>query len=73
VTTFFSPTTSTTLRVVTGVKPGELVIVDGLQRAFPGAPVTPTVLKVDASGMPIPAPPPPQAPPGGDAQSDTKK
>lgn len=28
-------------RVVTGVKPGELVIVDGLQRAFPGAPVTP--------------------------------
>jgi RND family efflux transporter MFP subunit len=61
------------MRVVTGVKPGELVIVDGLQRAFPGAPVTPTVLKVDASGMPIPAPPPPQAPPGGDAQSETKK
>jgi RND family efflux transporter MFP subunit len=56
------------MRVVTGVKPGELVIVDGLQRAFPGAPVTPTVLKVDANGMPIPAPPPPQAPPGGDAK-----
>jgi multidrug efflux pump subunit AcrA (membrane-fusion protein) len=45
------------MRVVTGIKPGELVIVDGLQRAFPGAPVTPTVLKVDANGMPIPAPP----------------
>jgi RND family efflux transporter MFP subunit len=56
------------MRVVTGVKPGELVIVDGLQRAFPGAPVTPTVLKVDANGMPIPAPPPPQAPPGGETK-----
>lgn len=50
------------LRVVEGVKPGELVIVDGLLRAFPGAPVTPQVLKVDAQGHPIPAPP--QAPPG---------
>jgi len=47
------------MRVVAGVKPGELVIVDGLQRAFPGAPVTPTVLKVDDKGLPIPAPPPP--------------
>jgi RND family efflux transporter MFP subunit len=56
------------MRVVTGVKPGELVIVDGLQRAFPGAPVTPTVLKVDANGMPIPAPAPPQAPPGGETK-----
>jgi RND family efflux transporter MFP subunit len=46
------------MRAVSGVKPGELVIVDGLQRAFPGAPVTPTVLKVDDKGMPIPAPPP---------------
>jgi RND family efflux transporter MFP subunit len=51
------------MRVVTGVKAGELIIVDGLQRAFPGAPVTPQVLKVDAEGMPIPAPPP--APPAG--------
>ena len=50
------------MRVVSGVKAGELVIVDGLQRAFPGAPVTPQVLKVDDKGMPIPAPPP--APPG---------
>jgi RND family efflux transporter MFP subunit len=51
------------MRVVSGVKAGELVIVDGLQRAFPGAPVTPQVLKVDALGQPIAAPPPaPQAP-----------
>jgi RND family efflux transporter MFP subunit len=45
------------MRVVDGVKPGELVIVDGLLRAFPGAPVTPQVLKVDDKGMPIPAAP----------------
>lgn len=39
------------------VKPGENVIVDGLQRVIPGLPVAPTVLKVDAQGMPIfPAP-----------------
>jgi RND family efflux transporter MFP subunit len=50
------------MRVVQGLKAGELVIVDGLLRAFPGAPVTPQVLKVDDKGMPIPAPP--QAPPG---------
>ncbi|NNG22526.1 efflux RND transporter periplasmic adaptor subunit [Telluria aromaticivorans] len=45
------------MRAVTGVNPNELVIVDGLLRAFPGAPVTPQVLKVDAQGRPIPAPP----------------
>jgi RND family efflux transporter MFP subunit len=50
-------------RVVSGVKEGELVIVDGLLRAFPGAPVTPQVLKVDDKGMPIPAPPPAPAAP----------
>ena len=50
------------MRVVEGVKAGEMVIVDGLLRAFPGAPVTPQVLKVDDKGMPIPAPP--QGPPG---------
>jgi RND family efflux transporter MFP subunit len=56
------------MRVVTGLKPGELIIVDGLQRAFPGAPVTPTVLKVDDKGMPIAEPPPAQqgAPAGGE-------
>jgi RND family efflux transporter MFP subunit len=37
------------------VKPGENVIVDGLQRVVPGMPVAPQVLKVDARGMPIPA------------------
>jgi RND family efflux transporter MFP subunit len=50
------------MRVVSGVQAGEIIIVDGLQRAFPGAPVTPTLLKVDATGMPIAAPPP--GPPG---------
>ncbi|HEX2010216.1 MAG TPA: efflux RND transporter periplasmic adaptor subunit [Roseateles sp.] len=42
------------MRVVQGVKPGDLVIVDGLLRAFPGAPVTPQQLKVDDKGMPLP-------------------
>ena len=46
------------MRAVTGVKPGELVVVDGLLRAMPGAPVTPQQLKVDDKGVPIPAPPP---------------
>ncbi|MFG6467314.1 efflux RND transporter periplasmic adaptor subunit [Roseateles sp. BYS87W] len=49
------------MRVVDGLKAGELVIVDGLLRAFPGAPVTPQVLKVDANGMPIPVAPAPAA------------
>lgn len=54
------------MRVVTGLKAGELIIVDGLQRAFPGAPVTPTVLKLDDKGMPIVPPPAPPAAPGGE-------
>jgi RND family efflux transporter MFP subunit len=54
------------MRVVTGLKAGELIIVDGLQRAFPGAPVTPTVLKVDDKGMPIVPPPAPPGAAGGD-------
>jgi RND family efflux transporter MFP subunit len=45
------------MRAVTGVKAGENIIVDGMQRAFPGAPVTPQVLKVDDKGMPIIPPP----------------
>jgi RND family efflux transporter MFP subunit len=48
------------MRVVSGVKAGELVIVDGLLR-LPGAPVTPQVVKVDEHGMPI-APPAGAAP-----------
>lgn len=49
------------LRVVEGLKAGELVIVDGLQRANPGAPVTPQVLKTDEAGHPMPAAPAPAA------------
>jgi RND family efflux transporter MFP subunit len=44
------------MRVVSGVKPGELIIVDGLQRAVPGAPVAPQLVELDAHGMPLPAP-----------------
>jgi len=45
------------MRVIAGgsVKPGENVIVEGLQRVIPGMPVAPQVLKVDANGMPVPA------------------
>jgi RND family efflux transporter MFP subunit len=60
------------MRVVSGVKPGELIIVDGLLRAFPGAPVTPTVLKVDDKGMPIVPPPSPPAPPPAAAGGEKK-
>jgi RND family efflux transporter MFP subunit len=54
------------MRVVQGLKTGERVIVEGQQRAFPGAPVTPTPMKVDAKGLPLP-PQQQQAgqPPGG--------
>ena len=54
------------MRTVTGVKAGELIVVDGLQRVMPGAPVTPTVLKVDDKGMPIVPPPAPPGAAGGD-------
>ena len=62
------------MRVVTdGVKPGENVIVEGLQRVIPGMPLAPQVLKTDAQGLPLPAPP--AAPPGkpGDKKADDKK
>ena len=51
------------MRVITNgsVKPGENVIVEGLQRVVPGMPVAPQVLKVDANGMPLPASPAPAA------------
>lgn len=47
------------MRVVLGdaVKPGENVVVDGLQRIIPGMPVQPQVLKVDDKGMPVFPPP----------------
>ncbi len=54
------------MRIVTGVKAGELIVVDGLQRVMPGAPVTPTVLKVDDKGMPIVPPPAPPGAAGGE-------
>lgn len=51
------------MRVVTNgsVKPGENVIVEGLQRVIPGMAVTPQVLKVDEQGLPVfPLPAAPQ-------------
>ncbi len=51
------------MRVVTlGLKPGEHVVVSGLQRVRPGTPLSPEVLAVDEQGRPIEKPP---APPGG--------
>jgi multidrug efflux system membrane fusion protein len=49
------------MRVITsGLKAGEQVVVNGLQRVRPGAPLAPEVLQVDANGMPVekPAAPP---------------
>ena len=59
------------MRVVSGVKPGEHIIVDGLQRAFPGAPVTPQLLKNDEKRMPVPGAAP--APPTKDDAKPAKK
>jgi len=50
------------MRAVEGVKAGELVVVDGLLRAFPGAPVTPAVVQLDEHGRPLPPGPPAGAP-----------
>lgn len=50
------------MRVITGgLKAGELVVVNGLQRVRPGAPLNAQVLAVDAQGLPV-EPPPPGAP-----------
>ena len=47
------------MRVIdSGVKAGELVVVDGLQRVRPGMPVAPEKLPVDERGLPKPAAPP---------------
>lgn len=55
------------MRVVTaGLKAGDLVVVDGLQRVRPGAPVTPVTVATDERGMPVAAPPS-GAPPGAPA------
>ena len=52
------------MRVIeSGLKPGELVVVEGLQRARPGTPVAPEKLALDERGMPVPkAPAAQQAP-----------
>jgi RND family efflux transporter MFP subunit len=59
------------MRVVTsGLKAGDLVVVEGLQRVRPGAPVQPIKVETDERGMPIPTPPasgPPGAPAAGAA------
>lgn len=60
------------MRVIThGLKAGELVVVDGLQRVRPGAPVTPIKVDTDERGMPIAAstPPAPGAPPAAPASA----
>lgn len=50
------------MRIVTrGLEAGELVVVNGLQRVRPGAPVQAQVLSVDQHGMPVEAPPAPPA------------
>lgn len=53
------------MRVITGgLKAGELVVVNGLQRVRPGAPLNAQVLAVDAQGLPVETPPPGAAPAG---------
>jgi multidrug efflux system membrane fusion protein len=42
------------LRVVrTGLKPGEKIVIDGLQRVRPGAPITPQIVPMVASTTPV--------------------
>lgn len=57
--------------ITTGLKPGELVVVNGLQRVRPGAPLSPQKLEVDEQGMPIEQPAAP--PPAGGAKGEAKK
>jgi len=63
------------MRIVQGgVKGGEHVVVDGLQRIQPGTTVAPQLLQVDAKGMPV-FPPPgggPGGPPSGDQKPEAK-
>jgi RND family efflux transporter MFP subunit len=63
------------MRVVQGdsVKPGENVIVAGLQRVIPGMPVAPQVLKVTQEGLPIFPPPQAQGAPGAPGEKATPK
>ncbi|RZU01185.1 efflux RND transporter periplasmic adaptor subunit [Rivibacter subsaxonicus] len=53
------------MRVIdSGLKAGEMVVVEGLQRVRPGMPITPEKLAVDPRGMPLP---PQAAPPAAPA------
>jgi RND family efflux transporter MFP subunit len=63
------------MRVIeSGLKAGELVVVNGLQRVQPGMLVTPQKLEVDGSGMPIEPPPaPPGAAPSGEGKAGEAK
>jgi multidrug efflux system membrane fusion protein len=56
------------MRVVRdGLKPGERIIVDGLQRVHPGAPVTPQIVAMDFDPLAANV-----APPSPDAKKDDK-
>ncbi len=58
------------LRVVTsGLKAGEVIVVNGLQRVRPGAPLTPQTIKMEEAD----APPAPPASPASAAQAEGKK
>jgi RND family efflux transporter MFP subunit len=59
------------MRVIAeGLKPGEMVIVDGLQRVRPGMPVAAQKVEVDQNGMPVEKP---AAPPGAPPKQDEKQ
>ncbi|MCW5658761.1 MAG: efflux RND transporter periplasmic adaptor subunit [Burkholderiaceae bacterium] len=46
------------MRVVQGLQAGERVVVEGLHRALPGSKVTPRMLQMDVTGLPVKAPAP---------------
>lgn len=41
--------------IESGLKAGDLVVIDGLQRVHPGLPLSPQKLELDEQGMPLPA------------------
>jgi multidrug efflux system membrane fusion protein len=52
------------MRIITsGLNEGEVIIVNGLQRAIPGMPVVPTAIDMDAAKLDVAAAPPPAAAP----------
>jgi len=58
--------------VASGLKEGELVVVDGLQRVRPGTPVQPIKVETDARGLPI-ATPTAGGPPGAAPAASTAR